>query len=408
MHIALLILGLLGGTIAAPAAIAANRPTLELPRAEFTFVVLGDSQFDDAAAFNRIVNDVVLLRPAFVVQVGDLIESYTDDKDEVRKQWRRFRSQIRPLGDIAYFPVAGDHDLYGADRKPSRMLDEEYRDVWGDPYYAFSYRNSRFVVLNTDERGTPEMIGEEQWTWLEHELGASNAEHIFVFLHRPPRSLENGETLHELFTRFPVAVVFFGHLHHYHHYERDGIRYVMTNATGEMGTDYEEAGSLHHLLQVRVRDADVSFAVIPADTILRPDFASPQDNDALYGLRRALLAPSTMTPSELTEEDNGWSLQLLLSNPTPQAVHTYLEWSSPDERWRIGPEPAVRVTLPPHTRNKAIPFTLIRPDGSAPEEWPACTLRAPYLTSKGNWVTVTRDFRITESRSEKDSAPARR
>ena len=122
----------------------------------------------------------------------------------------------------------------------------------------------------------------------------------------------------------------------------------------------------------------------------------------MFGLRRTLLPVPSMQTKELTKEDDGWSLRLLLSNPTPQTVHAYLEWSSPDERWLIGPEPAVRVTLPPHTENKAVPFTLTRRDGTPPEGWPSCNVRAPYLTSKGNWVTVTRDFHLTESQSEKD------
>lgn len=401
LRLTFLVLVLLALALPAPVA-GAERRAIHVPRNEFTFVVLGDSQLNEPATFNRMVDDVVLLRPAFVVQVGDLIDGYLDDEDAVRKQWDRFRAQIRPLGDIAYFPVPGNHDLYGAEREPRRMPDEVYRDIWGDPYYAFSYRNARFIVLNTDERGAPRMIGDAQWTWLEHELTVSNAEHFFIFMHRPPRSLENGESLHELFTRFPVAIVFFGHFHHFHQYERDGIRYVMTNATGDMGTPYEKAGSIHHLLQVRVRDDEVTFAVIPADTLLRPDFAAPEDNDALFGLRRTLLSVPSMETKELTKEDDGWSLRLLLSNPTPQTVHAYLEWSSPDERWNIGPESAVRVTLPPHTENKAVPFTITRRDGTQPEGWPSCNVQAPYLTSKGNWVTVTRDFHITESRSAQD------
>lgn len=402
MCLSVLVLGLVAGMLSAPRANGAERPTLEPARNEFTFVVLGDSQFDDPPAFNRLVDEAALLHPAFVVQVGDLIQGYSDDEHAVRQQWRRFRAEIQGLGDIPYFPVAGNHDLYGADGKPSRMLEEVYRDIWGDPYYAFSYRNARFIVLDTDERGAPEEIGEAQLSWLQDELTTTNAEHIFVFMHRPPSSLGNAEALHELLKRFPVAIVFFGHLHHYEQYERDGIRYVMTNATGAMGTDYPEAGSIEHLLQVRVRDADVSFVVIPVDALLAPDFSAPEDNAALFALRRSLLAPATMAPEDLTKEDDGWSLKLLLSNPTEQTLYAYLAWSSPDQRWLIGPETATRVTLPPHTENKAIPFTLRRRGDVPTEGWPTCTLQAPYLTSKGKWVTVTRVFSVKESQQNKD------
>jgi 3',5'-cyclic AMP phosphodiesterase CpdA len=402
VRVAFAILGVLVSASSMSVAAAPERPALEVARNEFTFVVLGDSQLDAPETFNRLIDDAAMLRPAFVVQVGDLIDGYTDDKEAVRAQWARFRAQIRPLGDIPFFPVPGNHDLYGANREWSRMLDEVYRELWGDPYYAFTYGNARFIILNTDEKNAAETIGGEQWGWLEHELTVTSASNIFVFMHRPPRTLENAEALHQLFTRFPVAIVFFGHLHHYEYHVRDGIRYVMTNATGEMGTGYVEAGSIPHLIQVHVRDDEVSFAVIPANTLLPPDFAAPDDNAALYGLRRTLLAPDTVETRELTQEDDGWSVRLLLSNPTPQTMHAYLEWSSPDGRWAIGPEPAVRVTLPPHAESKAVPFTLARPDGSRPEGWPSCEIRAPYLTSTGKWVTVTRTFRITERRETED------
>ena len=41
---------------------------------EFHFVILGDSLFHDPAKFNRVVDQTKLLMPAFVIQVGDLIQ----------------------------------------------------------------------------------------------------------------------------------------------------------------------------------------------------------------------------------------------------------------------------------------------------------------------------------------------
>ena len=98
---------------------------------EFHFVILGDSQFDDPPAFNRMIDDIRHLRPALVIQVGDLINGYLDDDAAIREEWARFRDQIRPLGEIPYFPVPGNHDLYGADREPTASMEALYRDQWG-------------------------------------------------------------------------------------------------------------------------------------------------------------------------------------------------------------------------------------------------------------------------------------
>ena len=64
------------------ATIGHTQPPVTVPEAaenEFHFVVLGDAQFDDPPAFNRIIDQTVLLDPAFVIQVGDLIEGYQSD-----------------------------------------------------------------------------------------------------------------------------------------------------------------------------------------------------------------------------------------------------------------------------------------------------------------------------------------
>jgi hypothetical protein len=48
----------------------------------FQFVVWGDSQLENTATFERIVQETELLKPALVLQVGDLIIEYTSDDDQ--------------------------------------------------------------------------------------------------------------------------------------------------------------------------------------------------------------------------------------------------------------------------------------------------------------------------------------
>ena len=50
---------------------------------EFSFMILGDSQFHYPEEFNQIVEEVALMNPALVIQVGDLINGRTEDPEEL-------------------------------------------------------------------------------------------------------------------------------------------------------------------------------------------------------------------------------------------------------------------------------------------------------------------------------------
>ena len=80
---------------------------------EFHFVVLGDAQFHSPALFNRIIDQTKRLDPAFVIQVGDLIDGYSNDLGMVRAEWQRFKHQLGPLGTTPYIVVTGHRDVRG-------------------------------------------------------------------------------------------------------------------------------------------------------------------------------------------------------------------------------------------------------------------------------------------------------
>ncbi len=349
---------------------------------EFHFVVLGDSQFHDPATYNRMIDDVRHLSPAFVIQVGDMIEGYLDNPDDAVVEWRRFKNQIAPLGPIAFLPVPGNHDLYNANRRADVRLEAVYRDIWGEPYYAFDYRNSTFIVLNSDAPGEERSIGPVQWNWLLGALKGSNSEHIFVFMHRPPRSLKNADRLHDLLRAYPVRYVFYGHHHHYHFSTRDGIGYVMTNAAADGGTAFDAAGSFDHLLQVSVRDSQVRYAVIRADAVEAPDYVHPDDNYDLFALTHDL------TPAAVSLKTSGggrWTMTIALRNPTDRDLTVYVQCGSEDERWLHEPRQIAPVNLGGKAE-KEVEITWSQSASRLSESIPFCELRMPYQTAQGEWL----------------------
>jgi len=379
-------------TVAAGGRAGAMEPPPESEH-EFTFAVLGDSQFHLPNLFNQVIDEVVHLYPAFVIHVGDMISGYVDDPEESRAQWRRFRAQIAPLGEIPFLPVPGNHDIRDAERGPGG--ETIYREEWGELYYSFDYANTHFVVLYTDDCGES-AIGDRQLAWLEDDLSAARTqEHVFVFSHRPLYWLENGDAMHQLFVDSGVSAVICGHLHHYNYQVRDGIPYVMAYAAAHLGTPFPlAAGSLHHILLITVRDDTFRLAVVKAGSVLPPDIVRLEDNQGLYRLERGFFSQRQAAFDRLEQRGDAYEVTLLVNNPSDQDLTIYLEWQLPNERWAVDPLKGRRLQLAAGTENHPVTFTLRRRFPHAPEAFPSCIARAHYLTSDGDVVQSEHVFEI--------------
>ena len=349
---------------------------------EFHFVVLGDAQFDDPAKFNRIVDQSRALGPAFVIQVGDLIEGYQNDLDSVKNEWQRFKQQVAPLDQIPFLPLPGNHDVYNADRQIDPKLEALYENTWGPLYYSFEYKNALFIALNSDASNSANEIAGKQLKWLQRTLATSSAAHKFVFMHRPPALLENAETLHDMFKAHGVAHVFYGHHHHYHFVERDGIAYTMTNAAANSAFENDAIGTFHHLLQVSVRGDQVDVAVIKLDGIVKQDSVYPADNYDFFALSQKL-ARKTVEMVTLSERE--YTFSITLNNTTSREIRILASCNSADQRWHITPmviEPVVLVAGQTNTLKLTARFDKDR----VPESSPVCTLQVPFQTHHGRWI----------------------
>ena len=358
---------------------------VELPEQEedeFHFVVLGDSQFHDLPKFNRVIDQARLLQPAFVIQVGDLIRGYSNDIDAVALEWVRFKKQVAPLGNVTYFPVPGNHDVYNGERRVDKRLEDLYEANWGPIFHAFDYKNVQFTLLNSDSTEGENQIGPEQFAWLDATLRESNADHKMAFVHKPPLLMENADALHKLFVQHGVSHVFYGHFHHYHYQEKDGVHYSMTNAAANMGTERREVGSFHQLLQVSVRGDDVTVAVIDADSINRRDIVSATDNSDLFVLLRSL-APRDIEMQEMSE--GAYRLTIPVQNPGTRNIHLLVTCTSDDNRWQFNPLRIAPLNLDAGgTSSMQIDATFAL--DRQPESNPVCTIRVPYQTSQGQWI----------------------
>jgi len=350
---------------------------------EFHFVVLGDAQFHDTHQFNRLIDQARRLRPAFVIQVGDLIEGYNSDLDAIAAEWQRFANQIAPLAPVPFLAVPGNHDVYGGNKTVDPQLEAIFEETWGPLYYAFTYKNTLLVTLNSDSSEGANRITGEQLTWLRRTLDNSTAQHKLVFMHRPPMLLANAQALHQVFKQRQVSHVFYGHHHHYHFFEQDGIAYTMTNAAATSAHDHESVGGFHHLLQVSVRGDEVAVAVIEADAIKAQDVVRPQDNYDFFALTRKL-APKRVKLKPL-KQPNQFTLRIPLANTTERDLTLLVSCQSADERWQFEPQTIAPIELAQGAK-QTLSVRASFSDHRIPESKPTCTVRVPFQTARGEWL----------------------
>lgn len=256
----------------------------------FTFALISDRTGDARpGVFERGVAALNALAPTFAVQLGDLIEGYTEDPAVLDAEWAEMDAMLAPLR-MPLFHVPGNHDV------ANDVMRERWLDRFGALYYHFRYRDTLFLVLNTQDpeqplapeaaarlkerlaaaRGDAELIRqayEEAVDWegppasaavSEEQLGYAeevlrrhrDVRWTFVLMHMP---LWQGEG-HPAYHRLRAALgdrphtMFAGHVHNYRQsVDGAGNRRIRLGPTGGVWVFGEEdPGNFHHVTLVTV------------------------------------------------------------------------------------------------------------------------------------------------------------
>lgn len=183
----------------------------------------------------KAVRRLNMLRPEFVMSVGDLIEGYSENPQEVEAQWEEFLGFIDQL-EMRFFFVAGNHDL------SNPLMHKIWREHFGPEWYSFDYRGVHFVCLSSEDAET--RIGDEQLAWIQHDLDQhQDARWTLLFFHQPlwsraEREIAAGNPDPTNWKRVEAMLgqrphtVFAGHVHHYVQYDRNGMKYYHLATTG--------------------------------------------------------------------------------------------------------------------------------------------------------------------------------
>ena len=172
------------------------------------------STLHKAVAAVNALSDV----PDFVIFTGDLTHT-TDDPKERRRRMTEFRDIVSQLKIKQVRFIPGEHDA---------SLDNgaAFQEFFGATRYAFDHRGVHFIALDNVSDAAAR-IGEEQLAWLSSDLATQAKDaRIVVFTHRPLFDLapqwdwatRDGKLVIDLLMPFANVTVFYGHIHHEHHF----------------------------------------------------------------------------------------------------------------------------------------------------------------------------------------------
>jgi predicted phosphodiesterase len=228
--LALVMIAMIAGLAAA---VPAQELTLPRKDGSVRFAVLGDAGTGQSAqrrVAQRLAATHQLYPFEFVLMLGDNLYGSEDADDYEDK----FEIPYKPLLDagVKFHAALGNHD------DPSQAFYKPF-NMGGKRFYSFKApRGSvRFFALDST------YMQQEQLSWLEKELSASNSDWKIAFFHHPPYSSgeKHGsdeklrEQLEPLFVEHGVDVVFTGHDHFYERIKpQKGIHYIISGSAAKL------------------------------------------------------------------------------------------------------------------------------------------------------------------------------
>ena len=281
---------------------------------QFSFAVISDLYGGERPGVVEVaVQQLNLLRPEFVLTVGDLIDGGTEDRSQLHREWSDFRAKISPLRAPLFF-VGGNHDL------TNLVMRQDWADRYGSRYYHFLYKDVLFLILDSEDYSEERMqeiyvaraeaikildgdnpsaaVESQYFKMPERRTGEISAEQskyfkniidrhkdvrwTFILMHKPVwmRNDDSGLNLiEEALSDRPYTVIN-GHFHTYGHTLRNERDYLTLGTTGGSQNDQSNM-AFDHINLVTMTKEGPSIAVLKLEGILDQYGQIPANGDTL-------------------------------------------------------------------------------------------------------------------------------
>ena len=208
---------------------------------EFHFAIIGDLNGGERPkVYENAVKRLNLLRPEFVMSVGDLIPGGGADRAGLQKQWKSFEDRTAKL-EMPFFHVVGNHDIWTGFKgmTPARQASIDlWKEQFGPKtYYSFTYKGCLFVCLDSmethDYYPPRQALSDAQMAFVVSEFGKHpNARWRFIFMHKPlDWTSDRWIAMEKKIVKYDYTV-FCGDWHNYCTATRNGKKYYLLGTTG--------------------------------------------------------------------------------------------------------------------------------------------------------------------------------
>ncbi len=154
------------------------------------------SQGADARGFAKALHNIQALRPAvdLVLNTGDCVmDSLGAEKEATLAQWDVFMATLTQECSLPVRHAIGNHDVWGwglpIERRQVLQSDPLFGKAMAvqklgipDRYYSFERGGWKFMILDSAHEADQQpgiaytgKLDEQQFSWLEHELGVTSA-----------------------------------------------------------------------------------------------------------------------------------------------------------------------------------------------------------------------------------------